>query len=226
MTNTYLYPSSSRTTAKINCFMPHMGKGNGISFLMSCFIWVAPVPHKNHLDNGWNANHSSFGKKNKVMTATIWHRHDKTAVLKNEEGFFSYSKLPIFICHTICRCMKCESSSSRYVIDVRAKKLTQQCYAGKLTPWRRQYHGWNPFLTQFENMPKKVSFHYNMRFLVMGALKSPLRCDTFFSGNLSLKSPLILSFFDVSFDIMGNCHTCTAISVALLFFKLWILGCF
>ena len=70
-------------------------------------------------------------------------------------------------------------------------------------------------------MPKKVSFHYNMRFLVMGALKSPLRCDTFFSGNLSLKSPLqILSLIDLSFDIMGNFHTCTAIAVALLFFKL------
>ena len=134
------------------------------------------------------------------MTATIWHRHDKTAVLKNEEGFFSYSKLPIFICHTICRCMKCESSSSRYVIDVRAKKLTQQCYAGKLTPWRRQYHGWNPFLTLFENKPKKSHFttigdfwswerwnHHSMRYL--------------FSGNLSLKSPLqILSLIDLRFD--------------------------
>ena len=70
------------------------------------------------------------------MTATIWHRHDKTAVLKNEEGFFfSYSKLPIFICHTICVDawnVNLVEDHVMYVIDVGAKKLTQQCNAGKL----------------------------------------------------------------------------------------------
>lgn len=70
--------------------MPHMGKGNGSrssgsSFLMSCFIWAGTATQKSS-SNGWNANHSSFGKKNKVMTATIWHRHDR--LKNNEEGFF------------------------------------------------------------------------------------------------------------------------------------------
>ena len=105
--------------------------------------------------------------------------------------------------------MKCESSSSRYVIDVRAKKLTQQCYAGKLTPWRRQYHGWKPFLTQFENMPKKseVFVHgsfeiaITIQFFRDFSVEITTTMRYLFSGNLSLKSPLqILSLIDLRFD--------------------------
>ena len=79
--------------------------------------------------------------------------------------------------------MKCESRSSRYyVIDVGAKKLTLQCYAGKLTPLddsntRVENSSWHCLkittkclITIYERSELRLLLD-----LFIGALKSPLR---------------------------------------------------
>ena len=171
-----------------------------------------------------------LGEKNKVMTATIWHRHDR--LKNNEEGFFSYSKLPIFICHTICRCMKCESRSSRYyVIDVGAKKLTQQCYAGKLTPLddsntRVENSSWHCLkittkclITIYERSELRllldVEITTTMPRLWITALKSPLRYLYFIDFSVEV-SHYFGSVEDYSFNPLISV-------VALLFFQLCVI---
>ena len=161
------------------------------------------------------------------MTATIWHRHDKTAVLKNEEGFF----FPTPNCPSSSAIQYVDAWNVNLAVHVTWLTLEQKNWHNSVMPENWRLDAANimvetPFWHCLKICQKSlISLQYEI--FGHGSVEITTTMRYLFSGNLSLKSPLqILSLIDLSFDIMGNFHTCTAIAVALLFFKLWILGCF
>ena len=173
------------------------------------------------------------------MTATIWHRHDR--LKNNEEGFFFPTP-------------NCPSSSAIQYVDawnvnlevhvttwltlLGAKKLTLQCYAGKLTPLddantRVENSSWHCLkittkclITIYERSELRLLIHWSVEItttiprLWITALKSPLRYLYFIDFSVEVSHYfgwlLLGSVEDYSFNALISV-------VPLLFFQLWIL---